>query len=244
MSYMDDRDKDIVISKYVNRYQKFGIDVATLNSGGSGKQYIRHSVHTSMFDLAGKHVLDVGCGIAMFYEFLRHKSIPIASYTGIDIMEIFIESNKQRFPEASFHLVDIFKDSLEPYQTDVVFMSQVFNHRYDFSDNEVVAKEAINRLFQIARVGLVIDFMTSYVDYNEDYLYYFSPEKMFGYAKSLTRLAAIRHDYLPFEFSLFLYKQPTYDLAEATQRAQALAAPSDPSAGQPSSPAPDESRPS
>jgi len=212
VGFLDEQDKHNVIAAYQDRLAEHGIDVATLKSGGAAKQYIRHSVHSSLFDLAGKRVLDVGCGIGMFYEFLRGKNIPIASYTGLDIVEPFIAANRERFPEARFEMVDIFQDPLDDFQTDVVFMSQVFNNKYENADNEVIAKEAMRRFFDLAQDGLAIDFMTSYVDYTEDELHYFPPELMLGYAKSLTRLVTLRHDYLPFEFTLALYKQPTYDL--------------------------------
>jgi hypothetical protein len=38
-------------------------------------------------------------------------------------------------------------------------------------------------------------------------LVYFSPEEMFGYAKSLTKFVRLRHDYLPHHFTLYLYKE-------------------------------------
>jgi len=117
----------------------------------------------------------------MFYEYLKSLPSKIASYTGLDIVEPFIESNRARFPEAHFENIDIFRAPLDAYQPDVVFMSQVFNLKYKNADNEEVAKEAMRRFFDIARVGLAIDFMTSYVDYTEADLYYFSPEKMFGF---------------------------------------------------------------
>lgn len=212
MAHLDENDKNSVVARYLERYSKHGIHVDSLKSGGAAKQLIRHMVHASMFDLKDKHVLDVGCGIAMFYEYLRSLPTPIASYTGFDIVEPFLASNRERFPEARFENVDIFLDPLTGYTPDIIFMSQVFNNKYKHADNEEVAKEAIRRFFGIAKVGLAIDFMTSYVDFNEDELHYFQPEKMFAFAKELTRTVALRHDYLPFEFTLFLYKQPTFDL--------------------------------
>jgi SAM-dependent methyltransferase len=211
MQYLSEEEKQRVASRYLERYAKYGIHVEALKSGGAAKQFIRHSVHASMFDLNQKHILDVGCGIGMFYEYLKSLPVQIASYTGLDIVEPFLESDRARFPEARFDNVDIFLDPLDAYTPDIVFMSQVFNNKYEQADNEEIAKQAIRRFFEIARIGLAIDFMTSYVDYREDELHYFSPEMMFSFAKTLTRTIALRHDYLPFEFTLFLFKQATYD---------------------------------
>jgi SAM-dependent methyltransferase len=214
MIYLSEEEKARVVKRYLDRYAEHGIHVDTLKSGGAGKQFIRHSVQASMFDLNGKHVLDVGCGIGMFYEYLKSLPIKIGSYTGLDIIPLFIESNRLRFPDARFDEIDILRAPLTPYRPDVVFMSQVFNNKYAEADNEEIAREAIQRFFAISHQGLAIDFMTSYVDYTEPDLYYFSPERMLAFAKTLTRTVALRHDYLPFEFTLFLYKNPTFELAK------------------------------
>jgi len=218
MTYLSEEEKASVVARYLERYAKHGIHVDALKSGGAAKQHIRHIVHASMFDLKNKHVLDVGCGIGMFYEYLKSLPNQIASYTGLDIVEPFLEYDRAQFPEARFDNVDIFLDPLDAYTPDIVFMSQVFNNKYENTDNEEIAKEAMRRFFGIAKVGIAIDFMTSYVDYNEEGLHYFSPEMMFTFAKSLTRTVALRHDYVPFEFTLFLYKQPTFDLDEISAK--------------------------
>ena len=49
--------------------------------------------------------------------------------------------------------------------------------------------------------------LSSHVNYQEEHLYYFSPERLFSFAKSLTRFVQVRHDYLPFDFTLYLYKE-------------------------------------
>lgn len=216
MTYLSENEKSSVVARYLERYAQHGIHVDALKSGGAAKQLVRHMVHSSMFDLNNKHILDVGCGIGMFYEYLKSLPIQIASYTGLDIVEPFLESNRIRFPEARFDKVDIFLDPLDGYSPDIVFMSQVFNNKYKDVDNEDIAKEAIRRFFSISKIGIAIDFMTSYVDYNEADLHYFSPEKMFSFAKTLTRTVALRHDYTQFEFTLFLYNQTTYNLDEIT----------------------------
>ena len=218
MTYLSGEEKASVVARYLERYAKHGIHVDTLKSGGAAKQLVRHTVHSSMFDLKDKHILDVGCGIGMFYEYLKGLPTQIASYTGLDIVEPFLESDRARFPEARFDNVDILLDPLDAYKPDIVFMSQVFNNKYQNADNEEIAKQAICRFFGISKIGIAIDFMTSYVDYNEAELHYFSPEMMFAFAKTLTRTVALRHDYLPFEFTLFLYKQPTFDLDEISAK--------------------------
>jgi SAM-dependent methyltransferase len=205
-----------VVRAYERRLAEHGFDVAALKSGGLGKQFVRHSTHAQIFDLNGRRILDIGCGIAMFYRFLRNKKVNIKEYIGVDIVEPFLEYNRQTYHEAKFLNIDILRDPIESLEPDVVFMSQLFNARYATSDNEEIARAAAERFFNIAREGVVIDFMSTYVDYREAQHHYFEPEAMLRFAKRLTRYASLRHDYLPFEFSLVLRKAPSISLPEAS----------------------------
>jgi len=50
-----------------------------------------------------------------------------------------------------------------------------------------------------------VDMMSSYVDYQDPALYYYSPEEIFRFSKTLTRRVMLRHDYRPFEFCIQLF---------------------------------------
>ena len=220
MNRLSESERRRVADLYHARIKRHGLSVEALKSGGAAKQWVRHSIHWDAFDFEGRHVLDVGCGIAMFYRFLMGRGVRLASYTGIDIVETFLDSNRAAFPQARFLHLDIFEDSLEQLTPDIVVMSQVFNNTYHGADNEHVVRHAIRRFFETAREGLAIDFMSTYVDWREDDLHYFEPESMFAFAKSLTRFVELRHDYLPFEHTLILRKAPRYGLpAEDDARA-------------------------
>ncbi|EKV26038.1 hypothetical protein C882_3325 [Caenispirillum salinarum AK4] len=219
MDYLSKQESRRVAGLYDARIAEHGLTVDALKSGGAGKQWVRHAVHAEAFDLNGLHVLDVGCGIAMFYRFLRRRGVTPASYTGIDIVPDFLEANRAAFPEARFLSMDIFNDPLDDLRPDVVFMSQVFNNKYDTADNEAVARAAVARFFGAARVGLVIDFMSTYVDWQDADLHYFNPEQTFAFGKTLTRFVETRHDYLPFEHTLILRKAPRFAIPDdATAR--------------------------
>jgi SAM-dependent methyltransferase len=208
------------IGKVVRTYESWlaehGFDVAALKSGGLGKQFVRHTIHAQLFNLEGRRVVDVGCGIGMFYRFLRNAKVNVREYIGVDIVERFLEYNRNIYPDAQFLNIDILRDPIESLEPDVVFMSQLFNVRYETADNEAIARAAVERFFAIAREGVVVDFLSSYVDYREARHHYFEPEAMLHFAKGLTRFVSLRHDYLPFEFTLALRKAPSVMLPEAS----------------------------
>ena len=51
-----------------------------------------------------------------------------------------------------------------------------------------------------------MDFMSTYVDFRRKGSFHASPERVFKIAKKLSKRVVIRHDYLPFEFSVYIYK--------------------------------------
>jgi SAM-dependent methyltransferase len=198
-----------IVRAYERRLAEHGFDVAALKSGGLGKQFVRHTIHAQLFNLEGRRIVDVGCGIGMFYRFLRNAKVDLREYIGIDIVEPFLEYNRVLYPEARFLNIDILSDPIESLEPDVVFMSQIFNAKYETADNGAIARAAVKRFFTVAREGLVVDFMSNYVDYRETEHYYFEPEEMLRFAKGLTRFVALQHDYTPFEFTLVLRKAPS-----------------------------------
>lgn len=217
MQKLKSSDVEKIVAAYEARLAEHGFDVEALKSGGHGKQFARHSLHANLFDLSGRSVLDVGCGIGMFYRFLRNRGVPFGDYTGIDIVEPFLDYDRRMYPEARFLTFDIGSDPVEPLKPDVVFMSQIFNARYAEADNEAFAKHVVERFFKGAREGLVVDFMSSYVDYREQEHHYFLPEAMLTFAKSLTPYVALHHDYLRFEFTLVLRHSPVLEPQESEQ---------------------------
>jgi SAM-dependent methyltransferase len=205
-SAIDDRDREKIVGRYAERYQTFGVDIRTLNPGTEERHRLQHEVHASAAALAGQVVLDVGCGLAHYYAFLKEKGLQV-SYIGYDIVPQFIETNRERYPEAHFELRDITTDGIV-HQIDWVVMCQVFNNRYEHVSNLDVVKNALTIAFKAAREGLSIDMLSSYVNYEEPHLNYFPPEEMFAFAKTLTPYVTLRHDYLPFHFTLIMYKEP------------------------------------
>ncbi len=200
---MKQRDKAEIIARYTERFHRFGGTVEALGSGTDEHQAIRYRVLSEIGDLGGRQVLDVGCGLGGFYEYCRHMQQPM-TYTGVDIVPVFIEEAARRHPGAEFRLLDIL-DAPGDLEVDYVVSSQAFNNRLQSTDNWELVKDVLAKCFRIARKGVAFDMMSSYVDFREDRLYYFDPKKVFDFCKSLSKRVMLRHDYPLFEFCVYLY---------------------------------------
>jgi hypothetical protein len=206
VTVIDPTDRDAIVARYAARFAEFGVDARTLNTGKGDKHRIQLDVHAAVGPLAGTTVLDVGCGLAFFYQHLLDHGVRV-NYVGYDLVEPFIRTNRERYPDCRFETRDILTDGIV-VDPDWVVFCQVFNNRYQKADNEAVVRAALQVAFAAARRGVSIDLLGTHVNYREDHLYYFCPERLFTYAKTLTPFVALRHDYLPFDFTLALYKEP------------------------------------
>lgn len=205
---IDERDRQKIVQRYAKRFGQYGVDLRTLNTGDKKGYRIQHEVHAAVGPMDGKTVLDIGCGLGYYYEFLRERGFA-GNYIGYDLVPQFIESNRQRYPEAKFEVRDVSSDGIAD-EADYIVMCQVFNNKYEHVSNVQVVKEALRVAFASARRAVSIDMLSSHVNYEEPHLDYFSPEEMFTYGKSLTRFVDLRHDYLPYHFTLVLYRDSSF----------------------------------
>lgn len=201
---MNDDDKNIIINRYRDRLEAHGPGIKALSSGTTERRDIRFDVLNSAGDMRGKRVLDIGCGMADFHAWLDDRGIQI-DYTGYDITPELIEIAASRFPNARFEIRDIQKQGIQE-EFDYVVSSQTFNNVLNFQNNYEIMRDILRICYEASRTAVIVDMMTSYVDFREPHLFYYNPELIFRYAKSLTKRVLLRHDYPAYEFAIILYK--------------------------------------
>lgn len=199
---MNSDDKEEIVERYENRFRQFGYDIRTLAGGSREKEKIRFHNFLRALPEGKVKLLDLGCGFGDFYGFLKSEGREV-DYTGYDIVPSLVSEAKKLHPEAHFEVRDIQDKGIEG-EYDFVIASQVFNNRFSNASNKEVVKECLRLAYEGCRIGVAFDFLTSYVDFEEERLFYYSPEELFSYAKSLTKWVSLQHDYPLFEFTLFL----------------------------------------
>jgi|TARA_B100001971_G_C18192924_1_gene539732 SAM-dependent methyltransferase len=201
---MNKKEKIETIKRYEDRLNKYGVSVKTMGWRNQKQQFLRFRILKEISEnLEGTSVLDIGCGFGDFYNYLKKNDINV-KYTGFDISPKIIKKAKELHPNAIFEVRDILQDKINK-KYDYIFLSGLLNAR--LSDNEQFAKKIIPRMFKIAKTGVAVNLMSNHVDYREDQHYYYSPEGIFSFCKTLTRYVALRHDYPLYEFTVYLYHQ-------------------------------------
>ncbi|MDB3935553.1 class I SAM-dependent methyltransferase [Granulosicoccus sp.] len=184
-------------------------------------QYSDDQSHHARFDILCSiaspvtSILDVGCGLAHLYRYLKLNGFN-GQYKGIDIVPEFVEAAKTHCkddPNADVMLCNS-TDKL-PSGYDYAMLSGVFNNR--MPDNKAFMKATLRRMFSVAEKGIAFNAMSTFVDYEDNTLYYSDPLEVLAFCKTvLGGHPILRHDYtltengFPFEYAIYVYKEPNF----------------------------------
>jgi SAM-dependent methyltransferase len=215
-------DRQDYIEQYESRLRKYGYSPETLGWGKYGRQEVRFSVLTDYaLQIRESSILDVGCGFADLYDFLIKKGWQ-GRYTGIDIVPGLLEVALERHPDLDLRQIDITADSVNLERYDFVIASGMLNAELKVGDNQTHIAKALNSMFQHARVAVCVDFLSTYVEFRKPGSWHTDPGWALSVAKRLSRRVMLRHDYLPFEFALLIFKDDSISERNVFQAFESL----------------------
>jgi len=190
---------------YEDAYKEHGDSPSSLLTP-KGKNEIRFEA-LKPFLKNGKSILDYGCGLGYLLPFIQSQKGDI-DYHGVDIIPDFINANKLKYPHGKFSLITETEFIKKNY--DIVFSSGVFNLKNyeDDSASRNYAFEKIKDLFEITKEVFVCDFLSKLVDFEQEGAQHFSIDEISNFcSKNLSKRFQIRHDLLPYEFTLVVWKE-------------------------------------
>lgn len=204
---MKPTDRQAYVERYERRLAEFGHSPETLGWGKPGREHLRFAVVAGVVaEVGADSVLDVGCGFADLFDHLSAEGWA-GRYVGIDIVPGLLERARQRHP--SLELIEADLDEVLPGQHevfDVVAASGVFNAALDGEDNAVHVERSLRRMFDLCRSVVCVDFMSTLVDFRHDGAWHADPVWVAATAGRLSRRFRLRHDYLPFEFAVVIFR--------------------------------------
>jgi len=209
-----DKDKESVIERYTQKYSQFGYSQKSVGWGEKGRQELRFSILSSLWDFKGASVLDIGAGFGDFYKFIGKDTVSF--YHGFDIVPVLVEKgnelygSNQNFKLTSGNFMDI---PLER-KYDIVIISGMFNFKLVNGDNYSFINDIIIKAFAHCNIGFAANFITDRVDHHDNVIFNSSPEKIVEIALKHTKNFVLRNDYMPFEFSVFLNKDDSFSVSD------------------------------
>lgn len=201
---METSERAALVSLYERRYDELGRDVRSLGWKSTTDQELRFAVLCGIGDLSGASICDIGCGFADLLPYLRERFHDV-TYTGVDVTPSFVDEARRRFPEATFHCLDILEQPFAQ-RFDYFLLSGALN--YCVADNERLTKGMLARMFELADRGVAANFLSTDVNFQRPINFHHDPLITFRWARQLTKWVTLRHDYPLWEFTLYLHKQP------------------------------------
>lgn len=195
---------------YTERYEEFGFSPRALDTSSDRWQRVRFSALVDLLKLPmGQEftILDVGCGFADFYDYLIEEGYqPI--YSGIDVTPGIVEKAlENKGSKIEVQCVD-YLGSHFASRFDYVACSGALNLKLVNSWEWI--QSMIRRMTMDAEVAVAFNLTSVYTapGYRQERTFYADPGEVFAYCKTLVERVSIRHDYMPNDFAVSLFKSP------------------------------------
>lgn len=203
---MDNLSIEYIKSFFNNSLNFFGDRPEAVRWTSKG-QVMHYEAMLDIGDIRGSSILDFGCGKGDFYGFLMDRDIEV-NYTGFDINKNLINLARKKYPEVDFRVFDIEREELKD-DFDFVFLCGVFNLRVEGLEDYV--KSTLIKLFKHSKKGLAFNALSAYNPKKDFELLYLKPEEIFSFAiENLSPFVSLRHDRIPYDFTLFVYRDRNY----------------------------------
>lgn len=214
----------------VNNFEKITTDYSSqfeIHGVSSASMLMPKGRHSARFEVVAKYieqfqnpsVLDYGCGLGFLHAYLTENKIQ-HQYTGVDIVPDFIKSCRERFvPPAVFQQIHPEDQITDSY--DFVYASGVFNLR-SADDDDVsfsYVRARLLELFKITKQVMIVDFLSPDVDFRQDGAQHIDYRTVLDWLiPDNSRRWVLRHDYLPYEYSIVVFKDDEIIRPENTFR--------------------------
>jgi len=189
------------IERFSRLVEQHGTSAQALGWGSGASQRTRFDVLTAIGDLDGCSLLDVGAGLGDLYGYLVQRGISV-DYTGYDITPAMVEASRARWPGARFDVRDILTSGDQEESFDYVLASGIFT----FHTEEAMAflDRMVRRMFALCRRGVALNLLSSLAPETEPDEFVADPPTVLRMCQAITPYVALRHDYFPHDFSLYL----------------------------------------
>jgi SAM-dependent methyltransferase len=194
---------------YEDHVRRFGYSFRALGFGRRSSQEKRFAAAAALGSFHGKRLLDVGCGFGDLLSWLTARGIE-PRYTGLDICQPMIERCRRRFSGtgARFMIGDALTFVTdEPY--DYIVASGIFG--YKAADTRQRVQPTLERLFDLTRFGLAVNFLSRRAPARSPGRLYLHPADVLQFALKLTPAVRLDHTYMPNDFTVCMYRRLPWD---------------------------------
>lgn len=186
-------------SVYLNCLSKNTDDHLSVNWGSKVSQQKRFEILMGISeDFNISSIIDVGCGLGHFADFLKDRNFQ-GDYYGTDILNEMVENAQKRNPDLKFKKENIFDCGNGAY--DYVVMSGIFTVA-----NPTIFQSMILEAYRVCKKGVAFNSLSSWATQKDEGEFYLDPINSLKFCSKITSKLTLKHDYLPHDFSIYMYK--------------------------------------
>lgn len=201
---MEPTDREAMARMYSECFERFGTKPEALMVTKGRQNYEFEFLRRVDGFLPGDSVLDVGCGFGDLEPYLRGHGWT-GRYCGVDITADIVEAGLHRNPALDLRLCDI-QTQQDVGTFDWVFCSGTLNLTCAQNDSASHFESMVRTMFGLAEKGVAFNMLSPFADYRSENCFYPDFSALVEIVRSLSKRFSIRHDYMPYEMLVYLYK--------------------------------------
>lgn len=145
-------------------------------------------------------LLDVGCGVGHLVDLLKNQAFK-GSYLGLDLVPEMVQAAHVRHPEWDFR-EEPMGSAGAAFRPDYVVGSGLFT----FADQQRL-EQTVEAMFMLTSRVVAFNTLSVWGDRPTTGEFCADPAGVVEFCRNLTRRVVLRHDYLPHDFTIYLYKE-------------------------------------
>ena len=201
---MDEFDKQKILERYADRISAYGHGAAALGEPKQRQAFYFDALAQVEGLLPDDSVVDVGCGYGDLASYLRTLGWR-GQYVGLDINPQLIEEGRRRYPGADLRALDIQQDTLDQ-QFDWCICCHALTSNTESMPFLEHLQIMLDVMWASCRKGLVFNLLSPLADYTHPVHARPAFAEVLAVLNQLTNRFTLRHDYMPFEYAIYAYK--------------------------------------
>lgn len=197
--------KDDVFAAVANYYDglvaEHGDSPRSADYGDPRSQAAKFRVLADLDGMRGARLLDVGCGLAHFADYLDEQELGV-TYTGVDLSPAMVDLARERRPDLDIRQANILHEDLGRF--DVVVANGIFYLLGD--DAPTLMRSLVERMWAHAERALAFNSLSAWATDAEAAEFHADPAETIIWARTLTPRLVLRHDYHTRDFTVYAYR--------------------------------------
>lgn len=194
--------QDVIVQHYEKCFEEYGDSYKGVDWPNEQDALTRYGVMLDVVKQKPASILDFGCGLGHLYQYILNNKINVIYY-GYDLSQTFVNVCKNKFTTIPFY-------SCNPLSADYVIANGVFTEKCTLGYESMVShfSKTVKKAFDLARIGLAFNVMSTHVDWERDDLFHVSMDWMADFVIKVlgTRNFVMRNDYGLYEYTTYVYR--------------------------------------